>query len=193
MGAGSMAPWMSGAQACGRRNEAMQKFQVQLRSMEQQNENELTARQGRDSLSRNDGIAGGWGGQGPLQCSKLFQRPALEASRPEPLPYTIKQVKLGIQQMNNTGLDLFQAEIDGIGNNVGVLWMNGWTRASSSHTCRQSNDQTNRQTLAAKETQFQQQEITGHNGPVQWQNDPGENRILQTTQRVAGCQPSGPM
>lgn len=69
--------------------------------MEQQNKNELTARQGRSSLSRNDRIPGGKGSQGPITSSKPFQRPVLQASRPDALPDTTKQVELGTQPMND--------------------------------------------------------------------------------------------
>ncbi|EXM14890.1 hypothetical protein FOTG_16724 [Fusarium oxysporum f. sp. vasinfectum 25433] len=96
-----------------------------------QSENEITARHGRSSLYRNDGIPGGWGGQGPIQSSNLFQRPALQASRLEPLPDTTKQVKLGTQPMNNIVLDLPKANVDGLGGNEGktghnwsVQWQN---------------------------------------------------------------------
>ncbi|KAM5526750.1 Transcriptional activator somA [Fusarium oxysporum f. sp. phaseoli] len=181
-GVDSIKPWMSGAEACDSTNEALQKFQMQLTSMEQQNKNELIARQSLRGLSRNDGIPGGRGSQGPPQSSKLFHRPALQASRPEPLPDTTKQVKLDTQPMNNTELDLSKAGIDGISSKVGVLRMNDWTRASKSRTCEQSNGQTTRKPVAAKETAFQQEGKTGHNGPVQWQNDSSENQIPGTSQ-----------
>ncbi|KAF5708612.1 hypothetical protein FMUND_10524 [Fusarium mundagurra] len=154
-------PWISGAEACDSTNEALQKFQMQLTSMEQQNKNELIARQRLRGLSRNDGIPGGRGSQGPLQSSKLFHRPALQASRPEPLPDTTKQVKLGTQPMNNTELDLCKAGIDGIGS--------------------KSNDKTTQKPVAAKETPFQQEGKISHNGPVQWQNDSSENQIPGTS------------
>ncbi|KAH7187310.1 hypothetical protein DER44DRAFT_853662 [Fusarium oxysporum] len=141
-----------------------------------QNQDVLTARQGRSGLSRNDGVPGGRGGQGPLG-PQLFQRSALQGARPEALPNTTKQMKLGTQQMNNTGMG-------GVSGNMAVVRMNGWTRAStSSHLCQQSNGQAMRQPAVAKEMQFQQQEETSSNGPVQWQNDPSENQIPQTAQR----------
>ncbi|EXK75919.1 hypothetical protein FOQG_19318 [Fusarium oxysporum f. sp. raphani 54005] len=176
MDVGNRNPRTSGAQACGRGNRALQEFQVQLTSMEQQNQDVLTARQGRSGLSRNDGVPGGRGGQGPLG-PQLFQRSALQGARPEALPNTTNQMKLGTQQMNNTGMG-------GVSGNMAVVRMNGWTRAStSSHLCQQSNGQAMRQPAVAKEMQFQQQEETSSNGPVQWQNDPSENQIPQTAQR----------
>ncbi|WKT53978.1 hypothetical protein QSH57_004562 [Fusarium oxysporum f. sp. vasinfectum] len=181
-GVDSIKPYISGAEACDSTNEALQKFQMRLTSMEQQNKNELMARQSLSSLSRNDGVPGGRGSQGPLRCSKLFHWPALQASRPEPLPDTTKQVKLGTQPMNNTELDLSKAGIDSIGSKVGVLRMTGWTRASKSRTGRQSNGKTTQKPVAAKETTFQQEEKISHNGPVQWQNDSSENQIPGTSQ-----------
>jgi hypothetical protein len=210
----NMTPRTSGAQACGRRNRALQEFQVQLISMEQKNQNELTARQSRSGLSRNDGVPGGRGGQGPPEGSQLFERSALQCARPGPLPNTTNQMKLGTQQMNNTGKfshsrensqsrgylnsinfivnqknrniepNLSELGISGVSGNTAVVRMNGWTRASiSSHPCQQANDQMMRQAVAAKEMQFQQQEKTGRNGPVQWQIDPSENQIPHTAQR----------
>ncbi|KAI3571903.1 hypothetical protein IWW34DRAFT_894138 [Fusarium oxysporum f. sp. albedinis] len=177
MDVGNMTPRTSDAQACGRRYRALQEFQVQLTSMEQQNKKELTARQGRSGMSRNDEVPGGRGGQGPPEGPQLFQRPALQGTKSGALPNTTNQMKLGTQQMNNTG-------ISGVSGNTAVVWMNGWTRAStSSHPCQQANDQTMRQAVAAKEMQFQQQEKTGRNGPVQWQIDPSENQIPHTAQR----------
>ncbi|KAH7187569.1 hypothetical protein DER44DRAFT_680517, partial [Fusarium oxysporum] len=133
-GIDSIKPWISGAEACDSINEALRKFQMQLTSMEQQNKNELKARQSLRGLSRNDGIPGGRGSQGPLQRSKLFHRPALQASRPEPLPDTTKEVKLDTQPMNNTELDLCKAGIDGIGSKEGKTSHNGpvqWQNDSS--------------------------------------------------------------
>ncbi|EXM12427.1 hypothetical protein RAB80_014620 [Fusarium oxysporum f. sp. vasinfectum] len=176
MDVGNRKPRTSGAQACGRRNRALQEFQVQLTSMEQQNQDVLTARQGRSGLSRNDGVPGGWGGQGPPEGPQPFQRSALQGARPGALSNTANQMKLGTQQMNNIGMG-------GVSGNMAMVRMNGWTRAStSSHLCRQSNGQAMRQPVVAKEMQFQLQEETGHNGPVQWQNDPSENQIPQTAQ-----------
>jgi hypothetical protein len=71
--------------------------------MEQQNKKELTARQGRSGLSRNDEVPGGRGGQGPPEGPQLFQRPALQGTKSGALPNTTNQMKLGTQQMNNTG------------------------------------------------------------------------------------------
>jgi len=177
MDVGHMTPGTSGTQACGRRNRALQEFQVQLTSMEQQTKKELIARQGKRGLSRNDGVPGGRGGQRLPEGPQLFQRPALQEKKPEALPNTTNQMKLGTQQMNNTG-------ISGVSGNTAVVRMNGWTRASiSSHPCQQANDQMMRQAVAAKEMQFQQQEKTGRNGPVQWQIDPSENQIPHTAQR----------
>jgi hypothetical protein len=71
--------------------------------MEQQNKKELTARQGRSGLSRNDEVPGVRGGQGPPEGPKLFQWPALQGTKSGVLPNTTNQMKLGTQQMNNTG------------------------------------------------------------------------------------------
>ncbi|KAJ9419764.1 hypothetical protein QL093DRAFT_2372580 [Fusarium oxysporum] len=127
MGVGSMTPSMSGSRACGSSNEAMKKFQVQLTSMEQQNENEIIAGRGRSSLYRNYGLPGGQGGQEPIQSSKLFHRPTPRASRPV--------------------------------------------------------YQTTRQSVAAKETPFQQEGKTDDKWSVQWQNDSSENQTSDTSQR----------
>ncbi|EXK77323.1 hypothetical protein FOQG_17959 [Fusarium oxysporum f. sp. raphani 54005] len=183
MDVGNRKPRTSGAQACGRRNRALQEFQVQLTSMEQQNQDALTARQDRSGLSRNDGVPGRWGGQGPPEGPQLFQRSALQGARPGALPNTANQIKLGTQQMNNTG-------IGGVSGNMAVVRMNGWTRASTgSQLCRQSNSQAMRQPVVAEEMQFQQQEKTGHNWPVQWQSNPSENQIPQTAQREVEVTP----
>jgi hypothetical protein len=103
MDVGNMTPGTSGTQACGRRNRALQEFQVQLTSMEQQTKKELIARQGKRGLSRNDGVPGGRGGQRLPEGPQLFQRPALQEKKPGALPNTTNQMKLGTQQMNNTG------------------------------------------------------------------------------------------
>ncbi|KAJ3453842.1 hypothetical protein MRS44_018474 [Fusarium solani] len=92
MDVGDLAPGTSGGQAGGRRNRALQEFQVQLSLMGQQNKKELIARQ-------------------------------------------------------------------------------------------DTSGQTIRQPEAAEETQFQQQEKTGHNGSVQWQGGPNENQIPQAARR----------
>ncbi|EXL39577.1 hypothetical protein FOCG_17816 [Fusarium oxysporum f. sp. radicis-lycopersici 26381] len=129
MGVGSMTPSISGSRACGSSNEAMQKFQVQLTSMAQQNENEIIAGRGRSSLYRNYGIPGGQGGQEPIQSSKLFQRPTPRASRLDALPDTTKQAKLGTQPMNDIILDFPKAKVDGLDGNVGVTddkWSVQW-------------------------------------------------------------------
>ncbi|EXK23273.1 hypothetical protein FOMG_19949 [Fusarium oxysporum f. sp. melonis 26406] len=104
---------------------------MQLTSMEQQNENELTARRVRSSISRNDGIPGGWGIQEPIKSSKHFQRPALQSSKSESVPDTTKQLESGTQSKNKTALNLSKAEINGISSKVGALRMNGRTRASN--------------------------------------------------------------
>lgn len=101
VGVDSMTPAISGVRDCGSSNSASQKSHVQLTSMKQQNDNQMTVRQGRSSLYRNGGISGGRGGQRPRQNSKLFQQPGLQTSRPGALPDTTKQVKLGTQPMNN--------------------------------------------------------------------------------------------
>ncbi|KNB06687.1 hypothetical protein FOXG_16384 [Fusarium oxysporum f. sp. lycopersici 4287] len=119
MGVGSMTPAISGVRACGSRNAALQKSHVQLTSMEQQNENEIIAGRGRSSLYRNYGTPG----QETIQNSKLFQRPALQASRPGALPDT-KQVKLGTQPMNNIILDFPKAKVGGLGGNEGKTYDN---------------------------------------------------------------------
>ncbi|KAK7583318.1 hypothetical protein V3481_012609 [Fusarium oxysporum f. sp. vasinfectum] len=46
-----------------------------------------------------------------------------------------------------------------------------------------SNGQTAGQSVAAKETPFQQEGKTGHNWSVQWQNDLSKNQIPETFQR----------
>lgn len=79
--------------------------------MEQQNENELTARRVRSSISRNDGIPGGWGIQEPIKSSKHFQRPALQSSKSESVPDTTKQLESGTQSKNKTGMFSFMLEI----------------------------------------------------------------------------------
>ncbi|KAF5716043.1 hypothetical protein FMUND_6536 [Fusarium mundagurra] len=163
MGLGSMTPAISGVRACGSRNSALQKSRVQLTSMKQQNENQMTARQGRSSLYRRDGIPGDHSGQGPIKSSMLFQRPALRASRPDALPDTTKQVKLGTQPMNDIILDFPKAKVDGLGGN--------------------SNSQTTRPSMAARQTSFQQEGKTDHNWSVQWQNDSSENQIPETSPR----------
>ncbi|KNB04308.1 hypothetical protein FOXG_06463 [Fusarium oxysporum f. sp. lycopersici 4287] len=150
MGVGSMTPAISGVRACGSRNAALQKSHVQLTSMEQQNENEIIAGRGRSSLYRNYGTPG----QETIQNSKLFQRPALQASRPGALPDT-KQVKLGTQPMNNIILDFPKAK---------------------------SNSQTAPPSMAAKQTLFQQEGKTYDNWSVQWQNESNENQIPETSQ-----------
>ncbi|KNB06459.1 hypothetical protein FOXG_07161 [Fusarium oxysporum f. sp. lycopersici 4287] len=183
MGVGSMTPSISGARACGSRNEAMQNFQVQLTSMEQQNKNEITAGRGRRSLYRNYGIPGGQSGQEPILNSKLLQRPALRASRPDALPDTTKQAKFGTQPMNDIILDFPKAKVDGLGGNVGVVWVNDWTRASNSRTFQQPNSQTTRQSVAAKEIPFHQEGKTDDKWSVQWQNDSSENLIPETFKR----------
>ncbi|EMT74304.1 hypothetical protein FOC4_g10002403 [Fusarium odoratissimum] len=134
VGVGSMTPAISGVRACGSSNSASQKSHVQLTSMKQQNENQMTARQGRSSLYRNDGISGGRGGQRPRQNSKLFQQPGLQTSRPGALPDTTKQVKLGTQPMNNIILDFPTAKVDGLGDNEGNTihnWSVQWQNDSS--------------------------------------------------------------
>ncbi|KAJ9419726.1 hypothetical protein QL093DRAFT_2591239 [Fusarium oxysporum] len=80
-GASSITPRILGSQAWDRSNEALQQLRMQLTSMEQQYENELTARRGKSSLSRNVGIPGGCGVQEPIKSSKHFQRPALQSSK----------------------------------------------------------------------------------------------------------------
>ncbi|KNB06167.1 hypothetical protein FOXG_06978 [Fusarium oxysporum f. sp. lycopersici 4287] len=183
MGVGSMTPSMSGSRACGSSNEAMKKFQVQLTSMEQQNENEIIAGRGRSSLYRNYGLPGGQGGQEPIQSSKLFHRPTPRASRPGALPDTTKQAKLGTQPMNDIILDFPKAKVDDLDGNVTVVRMHDWTRASNSRTFQQPNSQTTRQSVAAKETPFQQEGKTDDKWSVQWQNDSSENQTSDTSQR----------
>ncbi|KAK2685049.1 hypothetical protein QWA68_016158 [Fusarium oxysporum] len=80
-------------------------------------------------------------------------------------------------------LHLPKAKVDGLGGNVGMVRMNDWTRASNSRTFQQSNGQTAGQSVAAKETPFQQEGKTGHNWSVQWQNDSSKNQIPETFQR----------
>ncbi|KAH7169841.1 uncharacterized protein B0J16DRAFT_406929 [Fusarium flagelliforme] len=134
MGVGIITPRILGFQTGDRSNQALQKFQMQLTSMEQQNKNELTARQGRSSLSRNDRIPVGKGSQGPIPSPKPCQRPALQASRPDALPDTTKQVKLGTQPMNDIIIDLPKAKIEGLGGNEGKTghnWSVQWQNDSS--------------------------------------------------------------
>ncbi|KAK2668075.1 hypothetical protein RAB80_015455 [Fusarium oxysporum f. sp. vasinfectum] len=183
VGVGSMTPTISGVRDCGSSNSASQKSHVQLTSMKQQNENQMTARQGRSSLYQNDGISGGRGGQRPRQNSKLFRQPGLQTSRPGALPDTTKQVKLVTQPINNIILDFPKAKVDGLGDNVGVVRMDDWTQASNLRTFRQSNSQTTRPSMTAKQTSFQQEGNTDHNWSVQWQNDSSENQNPETSPR----------
>lgn len=62
-----------------------------------------------------------------------------------------------------------------------MVRINDWTRASNSRTLQQSNGQTTGQSVAAKETVFQQEGKTGHNWSVQWQNDSSETLIPWTS------------
>ncbi|KAF4333931.1 hypothetical protein FBEOM_12243 [Fusarium beomiforme] len=179
MGVGSMTPAISGARACGSRNAALQKSQMQLTSIKKQNENQITARSG---LYRSDGMPGGRGGQGPIQSSKLFQRPALQTSRLDASPDTTKQVKLGTQPMNDI-IDFPKAKVDGLGGNVGVVRMHDWTQASNLRTFQHSNSQTTRPSIAAKQTPFQQERKTDDSWSMQWQKDSTENQIPETSLR----------
>ncbi|EXK25373.1 hypothetical protein FOMG_17960 [Fusarium oxysporum f. sp. melonis 26406] len=163
VGIGSMTPAISGVRDYSSSNSASQKSHMQLTSMKQQNENQITARQGRSSLYRNNGISGSQGGQRPRQNSKLFQQPGLQTSRPGALPDTTKQIKLGTQPINNIILDFRKAEVDGLGDN--------------------SNSQTTPPSITAKQTSFQQEGNTDHNWSVQWQNDSSENQIPETSPR----------
>ncbi|RGP81826.1 hypothetical protein FLONG3_23 [Fusarium longipes] len=160
-----------------RANEASQRFQMQLTSTGQQNKNELTTRQGRSGLSRNEDIAGSRGTQGPIRSLKSLQRPALQASSPDALSGTTKQVEIGIQPMNDIIVNHPKAELDCLDGSMGTVRMNDWIRASNPRTYHQSNGQTTWQPVAAKKTPFQQQGKIDHNWWVQWQNDLSENPI----------------
>lgn len=104
MGAGDMTPGTPGGQAGGGRNRALQEYQMQLMSMEQQNKKELIARQDTSGLPQNDGVPGGRGGQGAPGGPQPFQRPALQGARPGASPNAADQMKRGTQQMNITGM-----------------------------------------------------------------------------------------
>ncbi|KAG7404254.1 Transcriptional activator somA [Fusarium oxysporum f. sp. rapae] len=80
-------------------------------------------------------------------------------------------------------LDFPKAKVDGLGDNVGVVRMHDWTKASNLRTLQQSNSQTARPPMAAKQTSFQQEGKTDDNWSVQWQNDSSENQIPETSPR----------